>query len=170
VDVDADHPAPDLTVRHQLNLQILEMAVSLALADFAELHVAHAWEAIGENAMRGPFLAQPDSEVDEYVDQVRELHSQELTRLLKEVIDKQKPETVKFLNPQQHLIKGLPRKEIPALAERLGADLVVMGTVARTGVPGLFIGNTAEAMLEQIECSVLAVKPEGFKTPVSLKH
>jgi nucleotide-binding universal stress UspA family protein len=44
-----------------------------------------------------------------------------------------------------------------------------MGTVARTGVAGLFIGNTAEAILEQIECSVLAVKPEGFETPVSLE-
>jgi nucleotide-binding universal stress UspA family protein len=44
-----------------------------------------------------------------------------------------------------------------------------MGTVARIGVAGLFIANTAEAILEQIECSVLAVKPEGFETPVSLE-
>ena len=42
-------------------------------------------------------------------------------------------------------------------------------TVVRIGVAGLFIGNTAEAILEQIECSVLAVKPEGFETPVSLE-
>jgi nucleotide-binding universal stress UspA family protein len=42
-----------------------------------------------------------------------------------------------------------------------------MGTVAHSGVGGLFIGNTAEAILEPIECSVLAVKPEGFETPVS---
>jgi nucleotide-binding universal stress UspA family protein len=42
-----------------------------------------------------------------------------------------------------------------------------MGTVARTSIPGFFIGNTAEAILEQIDCSVLAVKPDGFETPVS---
>jgi len=64
---------------------------------------------------------------------------------------------------------GQAQKEIPRLAKSLEADLVVMGTVARTGVAGLFIGNTAEAILEQIECSVLAVKPEGFETPVSLE-
>lgn len=46
------------------------------------------------------------------------------------------------------------------------ADLVVMGTVARTGVAGLIIGNTAEAILEQVNCSVLAIKPAGFKSPV----
>ena len=51
---------------------------------------------------------------------------------------------------------------------RLQADLVVMGTVARTGISGLLIGNTAEAILEQVQCSVLAVKPHGFVSPVRL--
>ena len=44
-----------------------------------------------------------------------------------------------------------------------------MGTVARTGIPGLIMGNTAEAILEQLDCSVLAIKPPGFVTPVSLQ-
>ena len=43
-----------------------------------------------------------------------------------------------------------------------------MGTVGRTGIRGLFIGNTAEAILNQVKCSVLAVKPSGFETPVRL--
>jgi nucleotide-binding universal stress UspA family protein len=47
------------------------------------------------------------------------------------------------------------------------ADMVVMGTVARTGIPGFITGNTAEMILAQIESSVLAIKPEGFKTPVA---
>ena len=42
VDVDADHPATELAIRHKLNVKILELAISLALSDFAELHVAHA--------------------------------------------------------------------------------------------------------------------------------
>ncbi len=48
------------------------------------------------------------------------------------------------------------------------ADLLVMGTVCRTGVPGFFIGNTAEDVLQQVDCSVLAVKPKGFVTPVKV--
>lgn len=43
-----------------------------------------------------------------------------------------------------------------------------MGTVARTGIPGFIIGNTSEAVLYQLECSVLALKPPGFVCPVNL--
>lgn len=57
---------------------------------------------------------------------------------------------------------------MPQLIKDLGAELVVMGTVGRTGIPGFIIGNTAETILNQIECSVLAVKPAGFVTPVTL--
>ena len=48
-------------------------------------------------------------------------------------------------------------------------DLIVMGTIARTGIPGLFIGNTAESILQRVDCSVLAVKPDGFVSPVGLE-
>ncbi len=45
-----------------------------------------------------------------------------------------------------------------------------MGTVSRTGVAGLLIGNTAERILRQVDCSVLTVKPDGFITPVRLSE
>ncbi len=167
VDVDEDHPATELAIRHKLNVKILELAVSLALSDFAELHVAHAWEAIGESAMRGAFLHRPDSEVAAYVEQVRQQHDQGLDDLLSGVVKSRDEDALQYLSPKRHLVKGQAQKEIPRLARSLKADLVVMGTVARTGIAGFFIGNTAEAILEQIECSVLAVKPEGFETPVS---
>jgi nucleotide-binding universal stress UspA family protein len=66
----------------------------------------------------------------------------------------------------RHLPKGWARDELPLLARRVAADIVVLGTLARTGVPGLLMGNTAEAILHQIDCSVLALKPDGFQTPV----
>ena len=75
--------------------------------------------------------------------------------------------TLDYVKPLTHLVKGSARREIPAFARQIEADLVVMGTVARTGVPGFIIGNTAETILNQIDCSVLAIKPPGFQTPVS---
>lgn len=45
-------------------------------------------------------------------------------------------------------------------------DVLVMGTVARTGIPGFIIGNTAEIILQKIDCSLLALKPLGFVSPV----
>ena len=167
--VDVDHPAPELAIRHKLNVKILEVAVSLALSDFAELLVAHAWEAVAESAVRSAFLRWSDAEVGVYKEMLRQQHDEGLGGLLNEVIETQGGEDLRYLNLKKHLIKVPPRAEFPALADMLRADFVVMGTVARTGVAGLFIGNTAETILEQIESSLLAVKPEGFKTPVSLE-
>jgi nucleotide-binding universal stress UspA family protein len=67
-----------------------------------------------------------------------------------------------------HFIKGDAANVIPQLAYEQHMELIVMGTVGRTGLPGLIIGNTAEEILSQADCSVLTVKPEGFKTPVKL--
>ena len=169
VDVDDRYPPAELKTRHQLNRQILEMAGSLALSEFAELHVAHAWDAIGESAMRGAFMYEPEEKVLAYVEHVRRQHEANLDELLQEVTIQLGQDAVDYLKPRTHLVKGWARKEIPALAKRIEADLIVMGTVARTGIPGFFMGNTAETILNQIDCSVLAIKPPGFVTPVTLE-
>ena len=49
-----------------------------------------------------------------------------------------------------------------------GIDLVVMGSVGRSGLSGMLIGNTAERILRKLPCSVLVVKPDGFVSPVRL--
>ena len=41
-----------------------------------------------------------------------------------------------------------------------------MGTVARGGLPGILIGNTAERLLHSVPCSLLAVKPDDFICPL----
>ncbi len=45
-------------------------------------------------------------------------------------------------------------------------DLLVLGTIGRSGIAGLLMGNTAERILNKVECSVLAVKPEGFVSSI----
>jgi nucleotide-binding universal stress UspA family protein len=42
-----------------------------------------------------------------------------------------------------------------------------MGTLGRPGTPGVFIGNTAEDVLQTTQASVLAIKPFGFVSPVT---
>lgn len=167
VDVDDAYPAEELASRRALRRQILEMASSLALSEFAELHVAHAWEAVAESAVLGA-LYTPEEKFIAYVEQVRQQHAASLDGLIREVTGNLDQGAWDYLKPQTHLEKGRARKEIPMLAKQIEADLVVMGTVARTGVPGFIMGNTAETILNQIDCSVLAIKPPGFKTPVTL--
>ena len=68
--------------------------------------------------------------------------------------------------PTLHVAKGVAAKAIAAAAKRLEAKLVVLGTVGRGGLAGLLIGNTAEQVVDTVHCDVLAVKPDGFVSPV----
>lgn len=66
---------------------------------------------------------------------------------------------------RRHLVARHPADAIAQVAKSLDADIVVMGLV-RTGFKGLFIGNTAERVLDELPCDLLVVKPPGFRTRV----
>ncbi len=167
VDVSEAYPEEQLATLRSLNEEILAIAASLALAEFSELHVVHAWDAPGESAMRGGFLRLPDAEVADYVERTRKQHAEALANMMRGFVERISPEAMGYLKPETHLVKGAAYKQIPLLAKELEADLIVMGTVARTGIPGFIMGNTAETILNQIECSVLAIKPPNFVSPVT---
>ena len=57
--------------------------------------------------------------------------------------------------------KGGPREIVPAAAARLGAELVVVGTLGLTGAANLLLGSTAEALLGTLTSDVLAVRPQA---------
>lgn len=59
-----------------------------------------------------------------------------------------------------HLDLGVATDLLPRKTEELGADIVVMGAVARTGMQRLFIGSTAERVLEKLPCDVLVAKAQ----------
>ncbi len=171
VDVNEFYPAEEMAVRQRLNFQILEMGLSLALSESAELHIVHAWEAMAELVEGLAFAPKMAAEkLRANVEQERR-RQQHLLDELVHAVRRKRPvagAALDYLKPAMHLVRGSARKEVPALADELDADCLVMGTVARTGIRGFIMGNTAETILEQIDCSVLAIKPEGFVTPVRL--
>ncbi|HHB76471.1 MAG TPA: universal stress protein, UspA [Desulfobulbus sp.] len=153
-----------------LNQQILEMASSLALSEFSEFHIVHAWTAWGESLLNTPrFSFSDDGEMAAWVEQQRVADETKMNDLIQTLTETLSQDTMDYIKPQVHIIKGEAHQVIPDLAQEMKADLVVMGTVARTGIPGLIMGNTAETILNNIGCSVLAVKPPGFVTPVKLE-
>jgi nucleotide-binding universal stress UspA family protein len=170
VDASESYPTDELQTRQALNQQILEMASSLALSESAELHVVYAWQAFGENYLRDGFGHTPEEKIIAYVEKTRQQHRRGLDTLMRELMSSMGPDALNDLKPKIHFIKGRARQEIPVVARQIEADLVVMGTVARTGIPGFIIGNTAETILNQIDGSVLAIKPRGFVTPVTLEE
>lgn len=154
-----------------LNRQILELACSLALSDFADLHLVHSWEPLSPEIMRLWNDAGDAGNVGIIADQVKKehlRHQEGFERLARQLRGWIGAETYDYLTPRLHLLQGTAQETIPALAARLNVDLVMMGTVGRAGIPGVIIGNTAEAILGQLRCALLAVKPADFVTPVTL--
>jgi len=153
-------PDPDDPVRDGFNDLVLELATSLTRRENATLHIGHAWNLAGESTLRSsPYVALPGGMVDVMVESVESSHREELDLLLER-------HGATELGATVHMVTGEARVALPRLADRLGVGLIVMGTVARTGLSGLIMGNTAESILRSVTCSVLAVKPEGFVTPV----
>lgn len=62
--------------------------------------------------------------------------------------------------------EGLPENVIPLVADQLDAELVILGTVGRTGITAALIGNTAEHVIDRLNCDVLALKPDGYESPI----
>lgn len=167
VDVESDESNNQA---HSLNRQILEMASSLALSEFSELHIVHAWEAWGESLLNTPrFNFTDDDEMADWIEQQRAVDETKVNGLMTTLSEMLSEETMRYLDPHVHIMKGKAHEVIPSLVREKKADLIVMGTVARTGIPGLIMGNTAESILNNLECSVLAVKPQGFVSPVTVE-
>ena len=145
--------------RDSLNPKILQLAGSMARMEAAELQIVHVWHLFGESYVSNRMSEQNIQEAKAHDKEQCKRRFDNLLGLA-DFTD---------LKPHLHLIEGYPEDRIPALVAAQNIDLLVMGTVCRTGIAGFLIGNTAEEVLNQVECSVLTLKPEGFVTPVTLE-
>ncbi|MEM9617133.1 MAG: universal stress protein [Pseudomonadota bacterium] len=142
-----------------LNLRILETAAAVAAFEKAALRIVHAWEAPAEDMIRR--WAGPAAEVSNYVNAVETQSRKALDALLRN--------GARSVAATPQLLRGAARRVIAPYAARIGASCLVMGTLGRTGAPGVIIGNTAEDILNSVECSVVAIKPPDYVSPVRLE-
>lgn len=138
---------------------ILDLALSVQ--PDAEVHVVHAWRLPGESMLRRGRAKMPELELERLLEEQEQRHANALEALLKGF-------GIAMSERRVHFHKSAPASLIIEVARQLSADLIVTGTVGRTGIPGFFIGNTAETLMRSINVPVLAVKPEGFVSPVTL--
>lgn len=157
-------PDPSDRDRDVLCRSVMDLGTSLAEIDGADLQVLHAWRLKNESSMRGSAMAKiPKASIDTMVNK-QELDSRHrFDSLMRDYADR-------VTADRGHTIKGEPPRVIAKFAEERDSDVIVMGTIARTGIPGLIVGNTAESVLNEVNCSVLAVKPPGFVSPVTLEN
>ncbi|HTY48863.1 MAG TPA: universal stress protein [Steroidobacteraceae bacterium] len=67
---------------------------------------------------------------------------------------------------RRHAVARHPIDAIADVAREIGSGIVALGSVSRSGVDRVFIGNTAEALIDSLKCDVLVVKPPGFRNKV----
>ncbi|MBV1839367.1 MULTISPECIES: universal stress protein UspE [Photobacterium] len=138
----------------KLNDAIVAEGISFAELLNAEVNIVNAYPATPVNIT----IELPEFDPATYTDAVRGHH----LKAMKALRHKHGlPEE------QTHVLEGLPEDIIPQVAEDLDAELVILGTTGRTGLSAVFIGNTAEHTIDSLNCDLLALKPEGYISPLS---
>jgi nucleotide-binding universal stress UspA family protein len=160
---------PEEPIKDALNRQILEMSTSMALAEYSEAHIVHAWEVFGEALLRSHNWDFSEAEFEAMLEEEATSRRLWLENLVMNYGTSTDTNNADVLDLHLHVVKGPAQFVVSELARELAVDLVVMGTVARTGIDGFFMGNTAESILGQLDCSVLTIKPPGFTSPVTLE-
>lgn len=162
IDLDVRDAAEPETLT-SLNRRVVDTACNIASGPDAEIIVLHAWEAVGEGLVWA-FSSSEDARIaaDKYVNEILDNRHQAMQRFLAS-FQEDGEGGPRFVS---RLARGTPEQAIQEQSQKLGADVVVMGTVARVGLHGVFIGNTAENIINSLDCPVLAVKPDGFVSPL----
>jgi universal stress protein E len=132
----------------QLDHKIVGLAQELAACTGGELHVVHTYP------VPQPMSVPEGAPIIDISKEVEAEHRKAFDDFIGEYDLPAK---------QTHLIEGLPHQRLPALVEKEGIELVVMGAVSRSGLDRVFLGSTAERVLEWMPCDLLIVKPESFE-------
>lgn len=140
--------------QHQdLNNLIISNAIDMADLLDSDTHLMNAYPPTPVNIA----VEIPEFDPNEYNSTMKSFHVQSMQSLANK---HQVPST------RCHVIEGMPEDVIPRVATDLDAELVVMGTVGRQGITAALIGNTAEHVMDNINCDLLAIKPSDFDCPI----
>lgn len=138
-----------------LSKRIMNFAVTLAKIEGAELHALAAW-----NQPVHPHIRNRMDE--EAYEALTERYKTEVRKRFDKLLA-----DFSHADISGHVVRGRASKSITRYVDDYDVDLLIMGTLSRTGIPGLLIGNTAERVLNHVDCSVLTLKPEGFTTVIA---
>lgn len=134
----------------ELDNEIVKLAKTLTDGTGGELHVLHTFN-VPTAALNVPEGAS-------------------VARIAEEVKQRHRDVFAEFLAPhaipddRAHLIEGRAYERLPEITEREGAGIIVMGAVSRRGLDRVFIGSTAERVLDRLPCDLLIVKCESTES------
>ena len=143
----------------ELDHAILALAKELTTALHGDLEVFHSFDPAPVIAGATGSIASPIAvPVRELTAALEQSHRKALAQLL---------DAYPVRDSAVHLHQGVAAEALLALSSTLPADIVIMGAISRSGLKKIFIGNTAERVLDRLPCDLLVVKPAGFAVPVA---
>jgi universal stress protein E len=143
----------------ELDKRILATALKLGSALQGEVHAFHAFDITAAIALSTDSVTMPIAlPINDLADAMSAEHTAAVSELCK---------AHAIPAERIHVLQGSTRQQLLALTDQLRADAVVMGAISRSGLKGLFLGNTAEDVLDRLHCDLIIVKPAGFKPVLS---
>ena len=139
------------TEHQELNRIVLAQANALAEVLGAKVHLIYAY---------GPAVVMGDGADPMAYQIAKDKHDAEFKKA------KALASANNVLASNTKLREGTPETIVTEYGEEISAGIIVLGTVARSGASGLFIGNTAESMLEKTHRDMFVIKLESFVSPV----
>ena len=139
------------TEHQELNRIVLAQANALAEVLGAKVHLIYAY---------GPAVVMGDGADPMAYQIAKDKHDAEFKKA------KALASANNVLATNTKLRDGTPETIVTEYAEEISAEIIVLGTVARSGASGLFNGNTAESMLEKTQRDMFVIKLESFVSPV----
>jgi universal stress protein E len=136
-----------------LNNTITSQAQNIAQLINANVHLVNSYPGTPINIA----IEIPEFDASEYNNAMQKHHKEAMS---------QHANSFNIPIDNTHVEEGLPESVIENVALKIDAELVILGTVGRTGISAALIGNTAEHVIDQLNCDVLALKPEGYISPL----
>tara|TARA_B110001454_G_scaffold40150_2_gene39451 strand:+ start:18502 stop:19422 length:921 start_codon:yes stop_codon:yes gene_type:complete len=134
-----------------INENILDFAEHLSDHFSTDLHLVNSYPMVALAFAMVPEVTAPD-DIQKYI---TEQHKDECERYAKKY---------NINDDHIHITEGDPDDVVEVMAKEIEADLIVIGTVAREGLSGVLLGNTAERIVDRVACDVLVIKPlDGVK-------
>jgi universal stress protein E len=140
IDIGSDNPA-----QIALNEKVAKWAASWADCQHSELHIAYC-VVVNEALTELDIVSKDEALVK---------HEASARAKLQDFLDAQGVKCASI-----EIAAGSPDRILPKLANKLKADLVVLGSVGRTGVKGVLLGNTAEKTMHNLRTDLAVIHPD----------
>jgi universal stress protein E len=149
-------PAHQRAKPAQLDARILSLSALFASSLRGQLSAVHTYESVSLGAY--PPEAMDPRICQELAERRSAAAASGFERILR---------GTRIAPRRRYLIDAPPVLGIPKVAQDIDADLVVLGAISRSGMSRLFIGSTAEMLLDRLSCDLLIVKPVRFKNRIA---